>query len=922
MAKLLERISNAKISRRDFLKGSAVAMAAITAAGCTPGSSENTLGETKETAESKPTEVVTDPTPYVVESDKIILEGKGEWISAECWHNCGGRCVNKVYVVDGVVIRQKTDDAHEDTIEMPQQRSCLRGHSQQQQVFNADRIKYPMKRKHWQPGGKEVNAHLRGQDTWERISWDEALDIVASEIKRIYATYEPRNVLCLGDMTDYILHMMGGCVGGDGTRSYGSWYLAAVAMGTTLSNYNPDLSTANDRLDLVNADTIVLYGINPAWASGGNPSYYFALAKEAGAEFVFVGPSYNISANMLGARWIRVRPGTDTAFLLGVIYEMIRLDKEKGDIIDWDFVHKYSVGFDTESMPEDAATNENFMDYVLGKYDGIPKTPEWASEICGTPVEDITWYAEKMRKTDDVTILHSYAPTRHVGSEDVPQLFLTVGILGGHIGRPGNACGGAYHYQCSNAGENLVKLGTASAGGYVPNPLPNPQISYGEIWKCLKEGKYTNYGYMGLGLQHNSLAPMQEFDIDVKMIFSPFNNMVQSVMDINNAVEVLRTRPEFVCAIDYRSTFTTEMADIVLPAQTGWEGNLDATKGEIGVGKGIFALSADWRNREAVIFPRPVCLPLYEAKTDQWIHVELMKRLELDASVVYPISEVQKYYDFISGAQYLDEDGVTWRTIATITQEEIDAWGVKGEPQEGVIALKDLLAQGYFQVPRKAGDKYTFIGYKDFIDDPVANPRGSASGKFEIYCQRKADQINITGYAKEEMKPYPTYHKPSVGYVASFSDWENKVKSDYPFVMYQPHYLRRSHTTLDQSVWLQEAMKNPIFINKSDAEAKGIQTGDTVLVWSEAGKVLRHASVISSIMPGCVAMPHGPRTDFDWETGIDKGGNENVLLSYRQMGDLFPQLEGFNSCLVNFEKYDGDPIPADCDRDPFVMEVE
>ena len=88
---------------------------------------------------------------------------------------------------DGVVVRQKTDDTHEDSPDFPQQRGCLRGRSQRQQVFSADRLKYPMKRKNWKPGGGK--KELRGKDEWVRISWDEALDYVASETKRIAKKY-------------------------------------------------------------------------------------------------------------------------------------------------------------------------------------------------------------------------------------------------------------------------------------------------------------------------------------------------------------------------------------------------------------------------------------------------------------------------------------------------------------------------------------------------------------------------------------------------------------------------------------------------------------------------------------------------------------------------------------------------------------
>ena len=117
---------------------------------------------------------------------------------------------------------------------------------------------------------------------------------------------------------------------------------------------------------------------------------------------------------------------------------MIRLDEERGDVIDWDFVNERTVGFTPETMPEDAATDENYRDYILGAYDGTPKTPEWASEICGTPVEDITWYAELAAKDNKVIFFHSYAASRYLGAENLPQAFMTVSALGGHYGKSGH----------------------------------------------------------------------------------------------------------------------------------------------------------------------------------------------------------------------------------------------------------------------------------------------------------------------------------------------------------------------------------------------------------------------------------------------------------------------------------------------------
>ena len=115
-----------------------------------------------------------------------------EWKTLACLHGCGTRCRNRGLVKDGIVLRQKTDDTHPDSVLYPQQRGCLRGRSLVEFENGTDRLKYPMKRLSWTP--EEPHGELRGKEGYERISWDEALDLVAQQLKKTYSEHGPRAV--------------------------------------------------------------------------------------------------------------------------------------------------------------------------------------------------------------------------------------------------------------------------------------------------------------------------------------------------------------------------------------------------------------------------------------------------------------------------------------------------------------------------------------------------------------------------------------------------------------------------------------------------------------------------------------------------------------------------------------------------------
>ncbi|MDQ7092086.1 molybdopterin-dependent oxidoreductase [Desulfosporosinus sp. PR] len=849
MLDFIAKANQLNISRRNFIKASTAAVASLSLVGC-----GNTLTTT---------------------SVNQTAGQEGNWITAACWHNCGSRCLNKAFVVDGVVVRQKTDDTHPDSPDFPQQRGCLRGRSQRQQVFGADRLKYPMRRKNWAPGGGK--KELRGQDEWVRITWEEAFDAIAGEMKRIKGQYGNRAFFADGGPASKTLALYGGYVSNWGTTSRGTWHGTNGPVGIGPSA----VEGINDRLDMRNCETVIMFSQNPAWSCAGSAAYNFLQVKKAGAEFIAVDPFYNDTYALLEANWIPTRPSTDTALLIGLAHTLIKEDDPvTNPLIDWEFLKNNTIGFDADSMPEGSDPKDNFKDYVLGTYDGIPKSAEWASEICGVEPDRICSLARAMNKNKKVAILFGWASARTQNADSLPQMVMTIGAITGHMGKSGHMCGVSCHTGSSNGGPSLVNPGGNGLPS-VKNPVDD-SMNHTEMWKGIVDGKYNFTGNM-------EWLKGQMRDIDIHMIYHDTSARLQTADAMTKGIEAHRKVDLVVSHAQFLTT-NAKYSDFVLPVTTEWE--------KIG---GLLT-----GNREILIRYSQITDPLYECHDDDWIAVELAKRLGVDTSKAFSLDAKQQLFNQIAGSTVILPDGKTKAPLVTITEADIAEWKVKGKPQQGQITLKEFEEKGLYQVERKPGDNYGFIPYKAFRNDPAKNPLKTTSGKMEIYSQALIDRINNMGYS--QIKAIPTHIPPVEGYEATFKDWKAKVKGDYPYQVINPHYLRRSHTVFDNVQWLRETWINPVFINAKDAKEKGINDGDTVLLTSQHGKTLRTAYVTERFIPGVLGLPHGSWVDMDEKTGIDTGGADNILCGPISTGQ---GASGWNSCVVNVEKYSGAPLIPD-----------
>lgn len=884
MTSIFEKVKQAPLNRRKFLavSSAAAAAASLGLAGC---QSSKVKAATEE------------------EIAEIDLEN-GKWIPHDCLSThggCGSRCFNRSYVVDGVIVRQGTDNTHEDTEDFPQQRGCLKGRSARWYLTSADRIKHPMKRKHWSPGGGDnVNGHLRGLDEWERISWDDAISVIVSELTRIRDTYGNRSLLATGYLDprlgnggwlgSCVLNLFGGCLTSWGQESSGGAFLTSNMM---LGQWATGMLHSSDKMAFRHAKLIVLWGFNPAWsAAGGSTVYNFIVGKrKSGAKVILIDPWFNPTAQALADEWIPCRPGTDGAMLEAIAYEIITNNWQ-----DQDFLDRCCVGFDAEHMPDDAKTDENFKDYILGAYDGVPKTPEWASSICGASAETIRHLAEQMGTVKPMALKASMGPARTYYGNRFAQLFYTVGWMTGSCGLLGaeTVIGGGTGKAYFGAGpKGMISLGTsgyqfypnaicteARSAGLISAGKLDPDQEYGiahaECFKAILEGEYTPAGHGG-----------EKRPCNIKAIYRDNPHNTTSQFTGGCSAEEAYRKVEFVVVHDMMFNSDARLADIVLPITTTFE--LDIST---------------WYTHapaEFLVVGGKVIEPYYESKSDAEIYYLIADKLGMGEDVVPRMSVKQGEFNKIAGTTVLKEDGVTYEPLVSITEEDLKRYEVEGTPQEGLVPIAELFGQGCYQIPRKPDDKYTYYYGKEFREDPEGNPLKTFSGKNEIYCQSLKDYQDLIGF--HDVDALPKY-KPAVE-----GHEQRQQEGEYPFQMVTLHHIRQAHSIYSTSRQLNEVFSNDLLMSEYDADSLGFSKGDWVQVSSSTGgKIARRLNVMPNIMPGVVIIGQGNQRRIDADTGVDIGGNANTLTVPSLLGDGY---QAYNSLLVKIEKWTGPALTPD-----------
>ena len=844
----------------------------------------------------------------VVNRFKSLHQGE-ETVYTGCRINCGaGHCILKVRRRDGVVTAIEPDDHYnpgvgrEDAVtsdlDLARNRLQLRGCPMawvwHKLIYSPDRILHPMKRQ---------AESKRGDGRFEPISWDEALDLLASKMKEMVKKYGPHSIITPYAPNARMERLYG--LWGAGVEGWGWCSMDPERLAIHLMAGLPGWSYAEGSNDmasmLLHTKLIVLWGFEPTISHlgpGHQLAYFIKMAREQGVPVICIDPRYTVAAEVLADQWIPIRPGTDTAMMLAVAHVLLI-----EGLYDREFVEKYVdlVGF------------EAWRAYILGETDGLPKTPEWAERICAVPAETIRGFARLYASRKPTWLWKGWAVARKSRGENTARAAAALQAIMGYWGVPG---GSVPFFPGSRPKPPLMLPPGEIPRRMVPKlyrshkwsqmVLLLEKVQRGELsaeeykriigWRApaapVTETRHVESGATGgqgfTQVNHEEgAAPSKRMPLpNPKMLmwgtyYGPGTNSLNNNADSTNDQLRALDRMEFVAWAGTTWTSMARYADLVLPLE-------DMTL----EGRAFSGGGGGYGGFTNITFVPGVVPPAGEARSDDWVFAELARRLGIG----------ERYNRYYTGRdwdqaweRYLQDE---YRRCA----EDLRREGI--EPPEWEAFTKSALinVDEHFNEP--------WHGYREFIQ--AAKPLLTKTGKIEIYSYVVADEsqrgkLHIDEHRRlidnlpndwRDLPPLPIYQK-------MYRGMDHEDIRRFPLMLLTSYSRYRNHSTFWNVPWLKgDCYRHAIWINVADARARDLRDGDLVRISNDKGTAVLPAYVTSRIMPGVVSIHHGGWYEPD-EEGVDWGATPNVFLGDSESPVTAPHVTN----LVQVEKYLG-LVPA------------
>jgi anaerobic selenocysteine-containing dehydrogenase len=806
------------LDRRSFLKRSAVV------AGAAAGTSLPVLGQ-EVLGRLEPDDVASLPVDRVVRTT--------------CSPNCTGSCGQLAFVRDEVIVKIQQAADYPDTVYNP--RGCMKGLSYVNHVYGEDRILTPL-----------IRTGDRGAGEFREATWDEVLDRIAADLRRIGETWGWDSIHVFGQ------------VPGSGYVQKGANYRACAALGMshgTSFDFNGDLpmgmpitfgvqNAEHEAKDWANSRFLLLVGSNPVETRIPDVHFIFD-AVEHGARLAVVDPTFSPTAAKADAH-LRIRPGTDAALALALCHQVLA-----DDAWDAEFMRTYTdaallVRTDTgkrlrEADIEPGGSPDRFVAWdssrsgpvivgterlgfppgVRAELDGARRirlvdgrevevvpgfalvreelgrwTPEAAAAVTDVPAEQIVRLARAYAGTKPAAILMGGGANHWYHGDLVGRAFALLATLTGNIGRSG---GGFSVY----VGQYKVRVDTSpwwQAGEQKAAVVPSIYFVRGPTETMHPDVPYPSQGWHAL--------------------VCTFANMFVQAMDVNRLHETLRGL-DLVVVVDHQMTETVRWADVVLPATTWYEKtDLTATP-----------LHPYLQLQQAAIDP------VGESRSELWMWREIVRRLDPALA--------RTYFE-------MDEDAAIEAILET--------GGGPGGPTEGITL--DMLRQGPVRLNVPDPDIPFLRQIEDLEPFPPRSLPAPLEKTAEFIPTRRIEFYKEQDRFLELGEAVPTYLPPFDDTVHDPLEW--------PLTLLTPHSKWRIHSSYANNAWLGEIHGNKpeVFIAPQDAEARGIATGDVIRVFNTRGAVEAWAHVTPAERPGSVTLYEGW-----WPRQFRRGKGVNELTS-------------------------------------------
>jgi anaerobic selenocysteine-containing dehydrogenase len=438
-------------------------------------------------------------------------EQRTHTVRGACPHDCPDTCALLVTVEERAGRRVATKVVGDPEHPTTHGALCTKVARYLERTYHADRLLYPLKR-----------VGPKGRGSFERVSWDEALDDIATRLKAI-AARDPERIVPYSYAGTMGL-VQGEAMAGRFFHKLGASRLDRTicsTAGSEAQNYTIGTRTGPAMEAFADAKLIVFWGAN-AIASNLHLWSFAQTAKRKGAKLVAIDPYRSLTAEKCHEH-IAPLPGTDGALALGIMHVLIR-----EGWLDRDYIERYTLGFN-----ELAALVEGY-------------TPERAAALCGLDREQIERLARDYWHIGPAAIRLNYGMQRtHGGGNAVRAITCLPALTGGWRSHAGGVLlSSSGMFNKDNAALQRPDLLIGADGG-------------------MRDPRTINMSTIGRDLS--------EADPPIEALIVYNSNPVAVAPESKRVAEGFAREDLFTVVLEHFQTDTADYADYVLPATTQLE---------------------------------------------------------------------------------------------------------------------------------------------------------------------------------------------------------------------------------------------------------------------------------------------------------------------------------------------------------------